>query len=369
MLTGSNSKALTWKRRFGGIWGLPGVASSSANSARFAPPCEVAAKKQPPSYLEGLSENLLRDLISVVQALNAKGITDRAKMDAADVAVNGQAIGSPAEDATKSAGSPPDLSPLLAALKKGFVRVESEAEHGGPDAAASELTTVYMTEFEPLERRLFAYSPADIRNLEIRFNTLRGELSGGLKGEKLAAQIEGLVVDVETLLAKVEARPFGTFGAAFIASLITIVREGLEVILVLAMLIALVSKTFMPRAAQPAAGSRNGQPLGPHEAGEAIAEETSLVQAKRRALRAIWWGTGLAAIASIVTAIALAALVARREGGAREILEGVVMLVAACVLFYVSHWLISHVEAKRWMDFLKQQARRGPRSAVEAPWG
>ena len=35
------------------------------------------------------------------------------------------------------------------------------------------------------------------------------------------------------------------------------------------------------------------------------------------------------------------------------------MLVASGMLFYVSYWLISQLEAKRWMDFLKQQARRG----------
>jgi high-affinity iron transporter len=29
------------------------------------------------------------------------------------------------------------------------------------------------------------------------------------------------------------------------------------------------------------------------------------------------------------------------------------------VLFYVSYWLISHLEARRWMDFLKKQARHG----------
>ena len=35
------------------------------------------------------------------------------------------------------------------------------------------------------------------------------------------------------------------------------------------------------------------------------------------------------------------------------------MLVAAGVLFYVSYWLVSQAETKRWMDFLKKQARRG----------
>ncbi len=320
---------------------------------------EVAEKRQPPSHLDTLSNKLLLDLISVVQALNAKGITDRARMDAPELAVNRDVGGAAPVGEADGAGTPAEASALLVALKLGFARVESEAEHAGPDAAASELTTVYMTEFEPMERRLFAYSPQDIRALEIRFNSLRGELSSGLKGQELATQVDSLVSDVEALLAKVEARPAGTFGAAFVASLITIVREGLEVILVLAMLVALVSKAFMPASAPPAAHKGNGRSSSPHPLDASISEVNSMIQAKGRALRAIWWGTGLAAVASVATAIALSVLVASVQGGAREILEGVVMLVAACVLFYVSHWLISHVEAKRWMDFLKEQARRG----------
>ena len=32
------------------------------------------------------------------------------------------------------------------------------------------------------------------------------------------------------------------------------------------------------------------------------------------------------------------------------------MLVAAAVLFYVSYWLVSRFEAKRWTDFLAERA-------------
>ena len=35
------------------------------------------------------------------------------------------------------------------------------------------------------------------------------------------------------------------------------------------------------------------------------------------------------------------------------------MLAAAGVLFYVSYWLISQSESRRWLDFLKRQARQG----------
>jgi high-affinity iron transporter len=193
------------------------------------------------------------------------------------------------------------------------------------------MTTVYWTEFEPLERYLLGRSPQDIKPLEVQFHALRGELSAGLKGEELTRRFQRLTAQVGGLVDRLEARPAGTFGTAFVESLITIVREGVEVILVLAMLVALVAK------ATTAAG----------------------VPARARAMRAIGWGVALAVAASLGTAATLNRLVSSTQGRARETLEGLVMLVAAGVLFYVSYWLVSQAEAKRWMDFLKQQARRG----------
>jgi len=35
------------------------------------------------------------------------------------------------------------------------------------------------------------------------------------------------------------------------------------------------------------------------------------------------------------------------------------LMLAAGVLFYVSYWLISQTESKRWTDYLKQQVKRG----------
>jgi high-affinity iron transporter len=63
--------------------------------------------------------------------------------------------------------------------------------------------------------------------------------------------------------------------------------------------------------------------------------------------------------ASLATALGLNLLVSATQGRAREILEGGVMLAAAGVLFYVSYWLISQVESRRWTDFLKRHARQG----------
>ena len=176
----------------------------------------------------------------------------------------------------------------------------------------------------------------------MQFNSLRGDLASGLSGAKLGSRLEALTTTVESVVDRLESRPVGTFGAAFVASLITILREGVEVILVVAMLLALVAKAT--------AGS-----LAPsHDKANALAQSTRAL-----ATRAIWWGVGLAALASLVTAVALNVVVISAQGAAREILEGVVMLAASGVLFYVSYWLVSQLEAKRWMDFLKTQARHG----------
>jgi len=313
---------------------------------------EVAEKRQSPSVLADLCQGLLSDLDAVTSALNAKGVTDRSRIDAA----GGPAGPAGGFDLTAT-GPSDDPRTLLLALKRGLRRVELEAARNGPDDAASELTGVYMTEFEPLERYLLGRSPQEVRALEIQFNALRGDLAAGLKGEELAARLDGLSTEVETLIARLEARPAGAFGPAFFSSLVTILREGIEVILIVTMLLALVAK------ATAGSGTLTGQVSG-HAArldgppGAATGAD-SVARAKRRAVRAIWWGVALAAAASAATAVALNLLVVTAQGAARETLEGVVMLAASAVLFYVSFWLISHVQAKRWMDFLKQQARRG----------
>ncbi len=294
---------------------------------------DVAARRRPATDLDAMSHKLLMDLLLAARELDSKGVTDRSRMAAFGTAV---ADAGPSDALT--APTPEDPNALLQALRGGFRRIAEEAGRSGADGAASELTTVYMTEFEPLERYLMGRSPQSIQPLEVRFNTLRGDLFAGLKGTELTDRLDGLYAEVETLVTRLEARPAGTFGTAFFESFITIVREGVEVILVLAMLIALVTKATSP---------------GVKAAG--VEERHSRV----RALHAIWWGVAMAVVASLATAAALNLLVYSVQGRAREVLEGLVMLVAAGVLFYVSYWLVSQAETRRWMDFLKNQARRG----------
>jgi high-affinity iron transporter len=308
---------------------------------------EVAEGRRPATALEDRSHDLLLDLLAAARELNTKGVTDAAHIDANHREGATDELPSLASLSDLS-GPTADPGVLLQTLRRGFHRVNQQADQDGPDEASSELTTVYMTDFEPIERYLLGRSPQSVRPLEVQFNAVRGEISSGLKGEKLAARLDGLYSEVDALVARLEARPAGTFGTAFLESLITIVREGVEVILVLAMLIALVARASQPSAGRSvAAAGASGTVSPPADA------------ARAGAMRAIWIGVALAIGASLATALALNLLVASVQGRAREIIEGAVMLVAAGVLFYVSYWLVSQVHAKQWTDFLKQKARRG----------
>jgi high-affinity iron transporter len=271
---------------------------------------DVASGKTPVSAMADRSRELLVSLGNATQDLNRLGVTDRSKVELGSAVIEGQDVSSA------------DLAAQKQVLAEAFDAVARQAETGPPEEAASAMTSAYFDAFDPLERRLVARRPQEIRPLEARFNALRGRIGAGLKGEVLVAELASLRNDVSDAIARSQSG--GTFGTAFFASLVTILREGVEVILLLTMLITLVAKAGQPKA-----------------------------------MAAIRWGVGSAAVASMLTAVGLNLLVVTSQGRAREQIEGWVLMLAAGVLFYVSYWLISQTESKRWTDYLKNQVKRG----------
>jgi high-affinity iron transporter len=114
-------------------------------------------------------------------------------------------------------------------------------------------------------------------------------------------------------------QPTGGGWSAFLQSFLIILREGFEAILVVGAVVAFLLKT-----------------------------------GHRERLPAIWKGTALGLVASGVTAVILATVL-RALPASREILEGATLLVAVGVLFSVSYWLISKVEAARWQQFIREK--------------
>ena len=105
----------------------------------------------------------------------------------------------------------------------------------------------------------------------------------------------------------------------FLAAFGIIVREGLEAILVIAAIIAYLTK------------SGNG-----------------------KILKNVYIGAVLGILASFVAAGILYYLKRAWVGAgqSQEVIEGITALIAVCVLFYVSNWMISKAEAASWSRYI-----------------
>ncbi len=172
----------------------------------------------------------------------------------------------------------------------------------------------YLT-FEQVETDIRAKNPGLANELEGRFAALRQRAAAGADDAELRGLHAGLLSALERGERLVADR---SSGASLLAqSFLLLVREGFEAILIVAALMAFCTK----------AGADD-----------------------RR--REVAWGAWAAVGASLVSAVILE-LMFEITPSQRELLEGVTMLVAVAVLFYVSYWLLSKVEADKWSAFLK----------------
>jgi high-affinity iron transporter len=191
------------------------------------------------------------------------------------------------------------------------------ARAGDKQNAVGRSVEAYLA-FEAIEREVGARSGRAVAAVERSFGALRGALASGDSARIAAA--EAGVQRALTRSAEVVMRT-GSPVVLFGQSLVIILREGLEAILIIGALIAF------------------------------------LVQAgARERIRDIGLGVLLAVIASGATAV-LFATVLRLTVAQQEALEGLTMLLASVVLFGVASWMVSKVEADRWQAFVRARMR------------
>jgi high-affinity iron transporter len=192
------------------------------------------------------------------------------------------------------------------------------AAAGSHEEAGARATDAYL-EFEKIETSVSARDTRLTRDVERAFAAWRSSL---VKGDTTA--IRERQVAVAAALQRALAPLLGgtTATVLFSQSFVIMLREGLEAMLLVAALMALVVKAGAP---------------------------------ERK--RDIGWGVVAALVASLGTAAMLAAAV-QHSAAQREALEGLTMLVAAVVLFWVSYWLVSRIEVKKWQAFVGEQVRK-----------
>ncbi len=195
------------------------------------------------------------------------------------------------------------------------------ARRGERVAGADKVFDAYLA-FESVEGAVRVADAGLASRAEARFAGLREAVAQG--GRELEPRYTELARTVDS--AEVVVSRTHTGWGLLAESFLLIVREGFEAILIVAAIMAVVL--------------RSGSPV------------------QRRSVR---WGVGLALAASLATA-ALLEVILEASAADREALEGGVMLLAAAVLFYVSYWLISKVDAAAWQRFVKEKIERAAAS-------
>jgi high-affinity iron transporter len=203
-----------------------------------------------------------------------------------------------------------------------LVRAQVESTYAlarrGDTSASTRAFDAYMT-FEQVERSVRAKNPGLATELESSFAALRTRAAGGATGSELDGirrQLDAGLENAERVLGD-DLSPANLF----LQSLVILIREGLEAILIVGALM-----TFLVK----------------------------MGAAQRK--RDINIGVGAAVVASLVTAFALET-VFQLTPAKREALEGLTMVVATGVLFYVSYWLLSKMEVVKWNHFVKSKVQ------------
>lgn len=211
-----------------------------------------------------------------------------------------------------AASKPAPIAFAIATLGKSL-----DAYRNGARAAATQLAIqAYLEGFELIEASLQPIDAELMARTEREMMAYRGLLQSGAPLE----QVERQATAVQTLLAEVREK----LGSAqlsqattFVSALVILLREGAEAILVIAAILA-----FLTRAGRADA---------------------------RRWVHAGW----IAALALGGLTWVVSGYLVEISGASREITEGVTALVAAAMLLYVGYWLHSKSHSAAWQAFIK----------------
>ncbi|MGE5099870.1 MAG: FTR1 family protein, partial [Deltaproteobacteria bacterium] len=212
----------------------------------------------------------------------------------------------------------PDSGSTRAAANAALSLLEQSltaARNGRLSEAGDRAFDAYIA-FEPIETPARARNPGVVSTMERLFADFKGAIRGNdIHGAERAR--DAIEINMGRVLEL--TRPTGSASEAFFQSLLIIMREGFEAILVVGAVVAFLLKT-----------------------------------GHRERLRSIWMGIVLALVASGLTAVVLRTVLSAIPAS-QEIIEGLTLLVAVAVLFSVSYWLISRVEAAKWQAFIREK--------------
>ncbi len=294
-------------------------------------------------YRNGMMETAIRRYVSqirdgqiqgemgrIVRAINAKEIEEGAELEDAltrlknsiylalsdlpkEASALAQGVEAPKEESSKK-----DFSPVVIELEKRMNSAIQKYEAGERAQAMSLVQDSYFDVFEEsgMELKIGAVDNTLKTAIEATFS----QIVALMKTEGNLAAIKEAIAVLNSQLKEGVKRLEGTDTTMlFIYSLTIILREGIEALIVITAIIAYFIKS-------------------------GNAHRLNIVYS------ALWTAIALSFVSAFVMNYLL-----KVSGEGREMLEGIVMLVAVFLLFYVGFWLLSSAHSKEWNRMIAQK--------------
>jgi high-affinity iron transporter len=191
---------------------------------------------------------------------------------------------------------------------------------GDTDAAKAQVDVVYYGYYEKFgfEKTVMAYiSGSRATQVEYQFSTIKKAMTSQASPAEVRASLDTLAAYLRADADQLDGKGESALGV-FLGSLVIIVREGFEAILIVGAIIAYLLKSGNKKSTPP-----------------------------------VYWGSLIALFFSVILAWVFNRITSIAGGQNQEILEGVTMLIAVAVLFYVSNWMVSKAEANAWSGYIE----------------
>ncbi len=192
-------------------------------------------------------------------------------------------------------------------------------KNGDAKKAMGDIQDIYFDEFEGsgMENKVGAIDVNLKTAIEATFGNLVALMKSGADEKTLQESASKMSSQLATALEKTSSS--SSPWSLFVWALTIILREGFEALIIVAAVVAYLVKTG------------NAKAMG----------------------KVVYSSVGVAVILSFVMAWLMNVIFGEAAGQKRELMEGITMLVAVGLLFYVGFWLLSNAGAKKWNDYIK----------------
>lgn len=192
-------------------------------------------------------------------------------------------------------------------------------KNGDAKKAMGDIQDIYFDEFEGsgMENKVGAIDVNLKTAIEATFGNLVALMKSGVDEKTLQESASKMSSQLAAALEKTSSS--SSPWSLFVWALTIILREGFEALIIVAAVVAYLVKTG------------NAKAMG----------------------KVVYSSVGVAVILSFVMAWLMNVIFGEAAGQKRELMEGITMLVAVGLLFYVGFWLLSNAGAKKWNDYIK----------------